>query len=86
MRKVIFAVLLFTTPAFANRHDAGVRALESRAGLDAATAEKVQHILDQYRPRLQPLRKQWRALRAERLRAIAKVVTPAQLERLRTTR
>jgi hypothetical protein len=57
---LVTAILLGGAPAFAESklHDVGVRALESKAALDAMSAERVQSVVDRYKPKMDPLRQE----------------------------
>lgn len=112
---MVMAISLGGASAFAqpnSMHEVGVRALEAKAALDAGSAEKVQAVVDRYKPKMDPLRKEdqrilkqlrgtvddaqaksltskleknrkkLRSLRADRLRDIEKLLTPAQFGRL----
>lgn len=52
------AISLGGAPAFAQSslHEVGVRALETKAALDSTSAEKVQVVVDRYKPKMDPLR------------------------------
>lgn len=54
---LVLALSLGGAPVFAETlHDVGVRVLQQKAALDAASADKVQAVVDRYKPKLDPLR------------------------------
>jgi Spy/CpxP family protein refolding chaperone len=57
---LVMTISLGGAPAFAQSslHAVGVHALETKAALDAASAEKVQAVVDRYKPKMDPLRQE----------------------------